>query len=114
MVEPVNTQLNLLTINDWTASKVFFDESRKKLQGFIDEKLPEYQNLITSFDREESKCIVYSGSDKTYGSYHFLDLDKWEMTKLFDLSPWLKEKEMSEMKTITEIVEVLATKGVES
>ena len=79
----------------------FFDKFRKKIQDFVDGKLSGYQNVITSFNKEESKCIIYSGSDKTYGSYHFLDLDKWEMKKLFDRSPWLKEKEMSSMQSIS-------------
>ena len=79
----------------------FFDDFSKKIQDFVDGKLSGYQNVIASFDKEESKCIIYSGSDKTYGSYHFLDLDTWEMTKLFDLSPWLKEEEMSSMRPIS-------------
>ena len=78
----------------------FFDEFSKKIQVFLDEALPGYHNSVTSFDREETKCIVHSGSDRTPGSFYLLDLEKWEMRKLFDLSFWLKEDEMAEMKPI--------------
>ncbi len=78
----------------------FFDEFSKRIQVFLDEALPGYHNSVTSFDREETKCVVHSGSDRTMGTYYLLDIEKWEMKKLFDLSPWLKEDEMAEMKPI--------------
>ena len=39
MVEPVNTQLNLLTINDWIASKIFFDEELKREAIRVNKKI---------------------------------------------------------------------------
>ena len=78
----------------------FFDDIREKIQNFMDEKFPEYENGVTSFNKDETKCVFYSGSDRTYGTYYYLDLITWEITKLFDLAPWLKEEEMSEMKPI--------------
>ncbi|MCK4980892.1 MAG: S9 family peptidase [Candidatus Delongbacteria bacterium] len=78
----------------------FFDDFREKIQNFMDEKFPKYENSITSFDKQETKCVFYSGSDRTYGTYYYLDLINWEVTKLFDLAPWLIEDDMSEMKPI--------------
>ncbi len=78
----------------------FFDETRKQIQDFVDQKLPKYENSVTCFDKDESKCIVYSGLDRTFGSYYYLNLITWELTKLFDLAPWLKEDELAEMKPI--------------
>ena len=77
-----------------------FDESRRRIQKFVDEKVPGYHNSILSFDREETKCILHSGSDKSMGSYYFLDIEKWELAKLFDASPWINEEDMAEMKPI--------------
>ncbi len=79
----------------------FFDEQRLKLQQFIDGKFPDYVNFVTSFNRDETCCTIYSGSDRTLGSYYFCDLSNWTITKLFDLSPWLKEEEMAEMVPIS-------------
>ena len=78
----------------------FFDESREKIQKFIDDKFPGNENSVSSFDKNETKCIFYSGSDKTRGSYHYLDLETWETEKLFDLAPWIIEEEMAEMKPV--------------
>ncbi len=79
----------------------FFDPERRRIQEFIDERLPERENSLVSHSRDETRYIVYSGSDRTRGSYHLLDTDKWSLTKLFDLSPWLSEEEMARMETIT-------------
>jgi dipeptidyl aminopeptidase/acylaminoacyl peptidase len=78
----------------------FFDEFRKKIQDFMDLNFPEYENGVTSFDKHEKKCVFYSGSDRTYGTYYYLDLEKWEYEKLFDLAPWLNENELAEVKPI--------------
>ncbi len=78
----------------------YFDEFSRKIQTFLDELLPDYHNSITSFDHEETKCIVHSGSDRTFGSFYLLDLLNWKLEKLFDLSPWLHEDEMAIMKPI--------------
>lgn len=82
----------------------FFDELRARVQEFLDGRLPGYENHLMSHSRDETKYIVYSGSDRTRGGYHFLDLtDPQEMrlTKLFELSPWLKEEKMAHMKPIS-------------
>ncbi len=79
----------------------FFDETYEKMHNFISKKLPNYEIRFVSQDKDEKKFIIHSRNDKTLGSYHLFDLDKWELTKLFDLSPWLKESEMSSMKPIS-------------
>ncbi len=78
-----------------------FDETFGKIQKFINDKLPNYDNHFVSHDKDERKFIIYSQNDKTLGSYYLFDLDKQALTKLFDISPWLKESEMSSMKPIS-------------
>ncbi len=78
----------------------YFDEISRRIQKFVDGTLSGYHNSVTSFDREETKCIVHSGSDRTLGAYYLLDLEKWALEKLFDLSPWLHEDDMAEMRPI--------------
>jgi len=79
----------------------FFDKNREDIQKFIDEKLPDKENDIASSNKDENKFIIYSRSDLTLGSYYFLNTDTWKFHKLFDLSPWLQEKQMAEMKPIS-------------
>ncbi len=78
----------------------FFDRRRRELQEFVDEKLPGYQNQLTSDDLEEKRFVVYSGSDRSMGSYHLLDAERRELVKLFEISPWLDEKQMAPMEPL--------------
>jgi dipeptidyl aminopeptidase/acylaminoacyl peptidase len=79
----------------------FFDEWRGRIQEFVDAELVGYQNQMASHSKDEGKFIVHSGSDRTMGSYHLLDTQKMELTKLFDISPWLDERQMAPMEPIT-------------
>lgn len=77
-----------------------FDERRRKVQEFLDRELAGYENHVVSHSKDESKYIVSAASDRTLGSYHFLDVDKLELRKLFDVSPWLDETRMAPMEPI--------------
>jgi dipeptidyl aminopeptidase/acylaminoacyl peptidase len=78
----------------------FLDDYRKKIQDFVDSSLPGYQNAVASTDKDEKIFLIISRSDRTWGSYHLLDIRTWKLTKLYELAPWIKETEMAEMKPI--------------
>jgi dipeptidyl aminopeptidase/acylaminoacyl peptidase len=78
----------------------FFDEQRKQLQKELESKLPGYEVVVTSMNRNEDKVMVRTYSDKTRGSYYFYDLKSKELKKIADVSPWLKEEYMADMKPI--------------
>jgi len=78
----------------------FFDERRREIQEFMDRELPAYENHLISWSRDETRYVVYSGSDRSMGRYSLLDAEKMELTPLFELSPWLDEKLMCEMRPI--------------
>ena len=78
----------------------FFDDHRRELQELVDGRLSGYQNRLVSHSKDETIFVVHSGSDRTLGSYHLLDTRTKELTKLFDVSPWLDENQMAEMKPI--------------
>lgn len=79
----------------------FFDENFKKIQEFINNKLPNYENYVVSNDKEEKKYIIHSLNDRTMGSYYLFDLENWKLIKLFDVAPWLEESKLSYMKPIS-------------
>ena len=79
----------------------FFDDLRAGLQATVDEKLPETVNTVVSTNRDETIYIIHSGSDRSRGAYHLFDTSTSELTKLFDLSPWLDESRMTEMQAVT-------------
>jgi dipeptidyl aminopeptidase/acylaminoacyl peptidase len=79
----------------------FLDENWAALQRFVDDRFPGYENRLTSMSRDETKFVVYSGSDRNMGRYSLLDAEKMELTELFEISPWLNESQMAEMRPIS-------------
>ena len=79
----------------------FFDEWREKLQTDLERKLPGVEVAITELNDEETKAILVTYSDKSKGTYYYYDINNDELVKLADLSPWLNEEDMAEMKPIS-------------
>jgi len=78
----------------------FVDEQRERLQELVDERLPGNNNQIASHSKDEKRFVVHSGSDRDLGSYHLLDAEKMELTRLFDISPWLDPGQMAPMQPV--------------
>ncbi len=79
----------------------FFDDERKALQESLEKRLPGYDVVIVSRSKNERKVLVRTYSDRSLGSYYYFDRDKDYFEKLVDISPWLNEDELAEMKPIT-------------
>jgi len=93
----------VLTGVSYTVAKnemVFFDTLREGLQQKLEEKLPDYEVGITSFSEDETKAVVVTYSDKSRGTYYYYDLDKNKLIELGQVSPWLNEEDMCEMKPV--------------
>mgnify|MGYP001319749967 FL=1 len=93
----------VLTGVSYTVAKnemVFFDTLREEIQQKLEEKLPGYEVGITSFSEDETKAVVVTYSDKSRGTYYYYDLDKNKLIELGQVSPWLNEEDMSEMKPV--------------
>ncbi len=78
----------------------FFDEQRKQLQKELQAKLPGYEIAVTSMNKNEDKVLVRTYSDRSRGAYYFYDLASKDFKKLVDVSPWINEEDMAEMKPI--------------
>ena len=79
----------------------FFDDWRRELQASMEERLPGYEVAVTHMSRDESKVLVRTYSDRSLGAYYFHDTGTGEFRKLVDVSPWLDESEMAEMKPVS-------------
>ena len=93
----------VLTGVNYTVAKnemIFFDTWREDLQQKLEEKLPGYEVVISSFSKDETKAVVVTYSDKSRGTYYFYDVDKNKLAELGEVSPWLNEDDMSEMKPV--------------
>lgn len=93
----------LLSVS-WTKAmqkEHFFDAEAEALNKTLIEKLPGYLVAITSENRDEDKYMVRTYSDKSRGAYYLYDKNTGDLTKLADLTPWLNEDDLCDMKPIT-------------
>ena len=79
----------------------FLDQEREQLQKNLEERLPGYDVVVTSMSDDERKVLVRTYSDRSFGAYYYFNRDTNEFIKLADISPWLNEEELAEMKAIT-------------
>jgi dipeptidyl aminopeptidase/acylaminoacyl peptidase len=77
------------------------DDPRAKLQADLERRLPGYDVDVPSMSKDETKVLVHTASDKSRGAYYFYDLVSGEFRKLVDVSPWLKEDELADMRPVT-------------
>ncbi len=78
----------------------FFDDQRKKLQEEIEAKLPGYEVVVANQNKNEDKALIRTYSDKSRGAYYYYDLTTKEFMKLADISPWINEENMADMKPV--------------
>ncbi|MCB0819177.1 MAG: S9 family peptidase, partial [Bacteroidetes bacterium] len=78
----------------------FFDEQRKNLQEKLEARFKGYEVALSGMNRNEDKMLIYVGSDRNLGSYYFFDQTSGDLKKLADISPWLNEKDMAEMRPV--------------
>ncbi len=78
----------------------FFDADREELQKTLDSFFPNYEATVADIDDDERRVIVRTYSDRTRGSYYLFDRKDNSISKLAELSPWLKEEQMAPMKAI--------------
>ena len=50
--------------------------------------------------KDETKVLVRTYSDNSRGAYYYFDKKNNDFKKLVDVSPWLNEKYMADMKAI--------------
>jgi len=79
----------------------FFDEDREQLQAELEKRLPGVEVRVYSMSKDETKVLVRTFSDRSLGAYYYLNRGTNEFMKLVDISPWLNEDELSEMKPIS-------------
>lgn len=79
----------------------FFDADAEAMKKTLQEKLPGYLVNIGSKNKAEDKFMIRTYSDKSRGAYYLFDKASGDLTKLADLSPWLNENDLCDMKPIS-------------
>lgn len=88
----------------WTTDKEkehFFDAEAETMKKELEGKLPGYQVAVGSHNKAEDKFMIRTYSDRTRGAYYFYDKATKDLTKLAELSPWLNEENLCEMKPVS-------------
>lgn len=102
-VEYSRKDKKLLSVS-WVTDKEkehFFDADADAMMKDLKDKLKGYQIGIGSHNKAEDKFMIRTYSDKSRGAYYFYDKNTKELKKLADLSPWLNEEDLCDMKPIS-------------
>ena len=67
------------------------------LQG----QLPGYEIDLQSHNRDENIFVVAAWNDRTQGTRYLYDATSKTLTKLAEITPWLHEGDLAEMKPVT-------------
>ena len=92
--------LTAATFVTWKTERHFFDKEVEAIFKDLQAKLPGYEPAITSFNRDEDKLIVASTGDKTRGKRYLYDKATRKLDFIADISPWLPEAELADMKPV--------------
>lgn len=82
----------------WKRERKFFDAESEELFRTLESKLKGYEITIADLNKNEDVFIVRTYSDRSMGSYYIFDKNTGDLQKLTDVSPWINENEMCEMK----------------
>jgi dipeptidyl aminopeptidase/acylaminoacyl peptidase len=84
----------------WKAERKFLDKESESSFRDVESKLPGYEIQFVSTNRAEDKFIVATSSDKSRGKRYLYDKETKKLELLADVSPWLPEAELADMKPI--------------
>ncbi|MFI5211296.1 MAG: S9 family peptidase [Ignavibacteria bacterium] len=90
-----------ISYTTWKRQRSFLDEEMKRIFIKLEKELGSYEIVITDTDDNEDMFIVRTYSDRSYGAYYIYDKNTDKLTKISDISPWIIEDEMAEMRPVT-------------
>ncbi len=79
----------------------FTDNDYLKIDKNLRNQLPGKEIEIINTSLNEDNLIIRSYSDKSLGAYYLYTVAQNKLLKLADLSPWIDENQMAEMKPIS-------------
>lgn len=92
--------LTTITYFTWKREREFLDEEMKKVIKRLEKELGGYEIAVTDADDNEEKFIIRTYSDRSLGANYLYDKTTDKLTKISDVSPWINEDEMCEMKPV--------------
>lgn len=93
--------LTVINYTDWKRRFKFLDTEREALQNRLESELGQYEVIVTSTNKAEDKFLIRTYSDRSLGAHYFYDSKTDKLEKISDVSPWLNENDLAEMKPIS-------------
>lgn len=81
--------------------RIYWDKDRDALQRGLDAALPDTDNYLVAFSRDENVYLMYSESDTVAGVYFLGNREEGSMSLLFSTYPELDPSLLSEHKRIS-------------
>lgn len=92
--------LTAASYTTWRIERRFFDPEVERHFRALQSMLPGYEIGIASANKAEDLWIVSAAGDRTRGARYLYDTKTRRLTKLAEVSPWLPEGELAEMKPV--------------
>ena len=93
--------LTTASYTTWKTERKFLDPEIETMFRAVEKELPGYEISFTSANKAEDKFIVASFNDKTRGKRYLFDKATGKLTFLADVSPWLAESDLADMKPVS-------------
>jgi dipeptidyl aminopeptidase/acylaminoacyl peptidase len=90
--------LSVIRYTTWKSQREFLDDVIRVIFGKLEKLLPGYEIGIADVDRSEEKLIIRTYSDRSLGAYYLYDSVKDKLELIANVSPWINEDEMAEVK----------------
>ena len=93
--------LTAVTFTTWKKYRKYLDGQTEQLFKNLEAKLPGYEISLSSSTKDENTFIVRTYSDRSLGAYYIYTFSTNTLTSIGEVSPWLKENKLAEMKAIS-------------
>ncbi len=93
--------LTTANFTTWKNERKFLDKEAETMFKTVEAKLPGYEVAFVSANKAEDKYIVASFNDKTRVKRYLFDKATGKLDFITDISPWLPESELADMKPIS-------------
>jgi dipeptidyl aminopeptidase/acylaminoacyl peptidase len=92
--------ITAVSYTSWKRERHFFDDETETMFEKLESLLNGYEIAITASDKAEETYIIRTYSDRSMGAYYLYNKNNEELTKIQEVSPWLNENQMAEVKPI--------------
>lgn len=93
--------LTAVTFTTWKKYRKFLDGQTEQLFKNLEAQLPGYEISLSSSTKDENTFIVRTYSDRSLGAYYIYTFSSNTLSSIGEVSPWLKEDKLAEMKAIS-------------